>query len=323
MKQMTRSTMVVWIILATLGSAHAQNYPVKPIRWIVPFSPGGITDTATRVIAPKLSAILGQPVVVENRPGASGVIGTELVAKAAPDGYTLLLGAIAPLAISPNTQKNLPYDPVKDFAPISQMLNTSMLLIVHPSLGVNSLNDLIALAKSRPGQLDYGSNGNGTAGHITMELLKMSTGINITHVPYGAGAQAVTDLLGGHVQLMFDTIAVVGPHVKAGKVKALAISSPKRVAAMPEIPTVAEAGNIPGFYFGGWAGLVAPAGTPADIVTRLHQAIVKILATPEIQDMFSKQYGMEAVSSTPEQFAALIKTEIPKLGKVIASSGPK
>lgn len=300
----------------------AQEYPSKPIRWIVPYAAGGVGDLVARAMAPKLSAILGQQVIVDNRPGAGGVIGTDLAAKAAPDGYTLLLGANASLAITPTLLDKVPYDPIRDFAPISRVGDIPMVLVVSPSLGVNSVRDLIAFAKANPGRLNYASTGNGTASHLSMELFKTATGISLTHIQYKGSPQAITDLLGGQVQLMFDTIGPQVPHVKAGKLKALAVSSAKRIVAMPGVPTVSESG-VPDYQLAGWMGALAPAGTPAPIIAKLNNAFVKVSEDPEILDQLPNKFGLEVVSSSPEQFASFINSEIPRWGRVIKASGAK
>ncbi|GMV56405.1 MAG: hypothetical protein AMXMBFR6_22100 [Betaproteobacteria bacterium] len=305
-----------------LNAAIAQTYPNKPIRWIVPFAAGGITDLAARMMAPKLSSILGQQVIIENRPGAGGVIGTDLAAKAPADGYTLVVGSNAALAINPTLLHKIPYDPVSDYSPISRIGDIPLVLVVPPSLGINSIQELVAFAKAHPGQLNYASTGNGTASHLAMELLKSTTGISATHVIFKGSPQAITDLLAGRVHVMFDTIAPQVPHIRAGKLIALAVTSTKRITAMPDIPTVAESG-FPGFYLVGWMGALAPAGTPISIINRLNDAFIRVLNDPEIRDYFPKHLGMEVFPSSPAQFAAFIKSEIHKWGKLIIDSGAK
>lgn len=314
-------SIVVSMLLALSGLIHAQSYPNRPIRWVVPFSAGSTSDVVARAIAPRLADVLGQPVSVDNRPGAGGVIGTDLVAKAPADGYTLLFAGNAPLAVNVTLQGKLPYDPVKDFVGITQLVAASYLLVVHPSLGVNNVAELVAAARARPGKLNYASPGNGTGSHLTMELFKTAAGLDISHVPYKGSAPAITDLLAGQVQLMFEPIASVGPHVRAGKLKALAMSSAKRIAALPDIPTVAESG-FPGFQSEAWIGVAVRSGTPQDIVVKLHDALIKVLQAPDLREQFGK-LGLELTTSSPEAFTAFIKSEIPKWAKVIRDSGAK
>lgn len=312
---------VVSILLALSGFGHAQSFPNRPIRWLVPFSAGSTSDVVARAIAPRLADLLGQPVSVDNRPGAGGVIGTDLVAKAPADGYTLLFAGNAPLAVNVTLQSKVPYDPVKDFVGITQLVAASYLLVVHPSLGVNNVAELVAAARARPGKLNYGSPGNGTGSHLTMELFKTAAGLDISHVPYKGSAPAITDLLAGQVQLMFEPVASVGPHVRAGKLKALAMSSARRIAAMPDMPTVAESG-FPGFQSEAWIGVAVRSGTPQDIVVKLHDGLTKVLQAPDLREQFSK-LGLELTTSSPEAFTAFIKSEIPKWAKVIRDSGAK
>lgn len=314
-------SIVVSMLLALSGLGHAQSYPNRPIRWVVPFSAGSTSDVVARAIAPRLADLLGQPVSVDNRPGAGGVIGTDLVAKAPADGYTLLFAGNAPLAVNVTLQGKVPYDPVKDFVGITQLVAASYLLVVHPSLGVNNVAELVAAARARPGKLNYGSPGNGTGSHLTMELFKTAAGLDISHVPYKGSAPAITDLLAGQVQLMFEPVASVGPHVRAGKLKALAMSSAKRIAAMPDMPTVAESG-FPGFQSEAWIGVAVRSGTPQDIVVKLHDGLLKVLQAPDLREQFSK-LGLELTTSNPETFTAFIKSEIPKWAKVIRDSGAK
>ncbi|GMV56407.1 MAG: hypothetical protein AMXMBFR6_22120 [Betaproteobacteria bacterium] len=314
-------SIVISILLALSGLGHAQSYPNRPIRWVVPFSAGSTSDVVARAIAPRLADLLGQPVSVDNRPGAGGVIGTDLVAKAPADGYTLLFAGNAPLAVNVTLQSKVPYDPVKDFVGITQLVAASYLLVVHPSLGVNNVAELVAAARARPGKLNYGSPGNGTGSHLTMELFKTAAGLDISHVPYKGSAPAITDLLAGQVQLMFEPVASVGPHVRAGKLKALAMSSARRIAAMPDMPTVAESG-FPGFQSEAWIGVAVRSGTPQDIIVKLHDGLTKVLQAPDLREQFSK-LGLELTTSSPEAFTAFIKAEIPKWAKVIRDSGAK
>ncbi len=306
-------TIVFW--LACLA-ASAQNYPAKPIRLIVPYPPGGPTDLVGRSMGQKLTEAWGQQVVVENRAGAASAVGTEVAARSAADGYTLLLGTSAGFCINPALGGKLPYDPERDFAPISLLVINPQILVVHPSLPVYSVKGLIALAKGRPGQINYASVGNASPQHLGMEMLKSMTGINMVHVPYKGTAPAVTDILAGNVSLMFNSMPSVLPQANAGKLRGIAVGSAKRSPAAPEIPTVAEAG-VPGFEYVTWYGLFAPAGTPRDIVNRLHVQVARILSDPELSKRFSSQ-GAEPLSNTPEQLAQYRRAEFERWRKLIA-----
>ena len=298
----------------------AQSYPSKPIRFIVPYPPGGLTDVVARTIAQKLTESWGQPVVIDNRGGAGGVIGTEMAAKAIPDGYTILMAGL-PFAVSACVYSKLPYDPIKDFAPVTLVASTPLVLVVHPSLPAKSVKELIALAKSKPGQLNYASSGNGTGTHLSGELLKTMADIKMVHSPYKGGAPGVTALLGGEVQLMFTGLSSAMPHVKAGKLRALGVTTAKRSAAEPDLPTLAEAG-LPGFEVDQWLGVLAPAKTPREIVTKFNVEIAKILHMPEVKSRYQKQ-GIDAVGSSPEQFASYVKAEIAKWAQVVKDSGTR
>jgi tripartite-type tricarboxylate transporter receptor subunit TctC len=302
-------------------AAHAQAYPSKPIRWIVTYPPGGPTDFVARAIGARLTAAWGQQVIIDNRPGAGGVIGTELAAKAVPDGYTLLFGTSAGLTINPALLGKLPYDPVKDFAPVSLLVINPQLLVVHTGVPVNSVKELIAYAKARPGQLNYASVGQGSPNHLGMELLKALAGIDVVHVPYKGTGPAVTDLLGGQVQLMFNSMPVVLPLVKSGKLKGLAVGSPQRSPAAPDVPTVAEAG-VPGFENVTWYGMFAPAKTPVDVVAKLNAEVVRILADAELAQRMASQ-GAEPRSTTPAELAAYMRVEFARWKKVITAAGIK
>jgi tripartite-type tricarboxylate transporter receptor subunit TctC len=310
----------VCFAFAFIATAFAQPYPSKPIRIVVPYPPGGFNDTLGRTLAAKFTEAWGQPAVVENKPGANTVIGTDFVAKAAPDGYTLLIVAF-PFAVTPSLLKNMPYDTVKDFAPIAWAAVSPNALVVNPSLPVKNVAELIALAKAKPGTLSYASTGNGSSNHISMELFKSLAGVDIVHIPYKGSGPAVTDLLGGQVQLMFDNAPNVMPHVKAGKLRALGMSSAKRSSFAPDIPTVAEAG-VPGYEVAVWFGVVAPAGTPREIVQKLNAEVLRILAMPDVRERFQSQ-GVEPVGSTPEQFGEHIKSQMAKWGKVVQDAGVK
>lgn len=299
-------------------AAAAQPYPSKPVRILIGFPPGGATDLVSRLMAPRYTAILGQPFVVENRPGANGTIATDLAAKAAPDGYTIHLATTGSLVLSPATTK-VPYDPLKDFATISQAVALQNIFIVHPALPVRSLKELIALARARPGALNFASSGTASQGHLAGELLKLMTGINMVHVPYKGGGPALTDLVAGHVEIFVAVISTAVPQVKAGKARALAVTGLKRAAVLPEVPTVAETG-LAGYEATAWYGYVAPAATPRSIVERLHQATVAVLAQPEVQEALAKS-GIEPAPSSPETFAAYIRSETAKWSKVIRAAG--
>jgi len=296
----------------------AQPYPAKPIRVIVAFAPGGIADFAARSVSQRLSESLGVPVVVENRPGAGGITGAEVVAKSPPDGYTLLVTSISH-TINPSVRKNLPFDAVRDFAPVTLITDAPNFLVVHPSLPVKSVKELIALARARPGQITYASSGTGTSTHLSGELFKSLARIDIVHVPYKGGGPAVIDLVGGHVQMMFSTLPSVLQQVRAGKLRGLAVTGARRFPAAQEFPTMIEAG-VAGFEVSGWSGMFAPAGAPREAVSRLAAEIGKILRAPELKERFFVQ-GAEPVGNTPEEFAAFVSSEIAKWKKVVEASG--
>ncbi len=318
-------TMIVTVAAGALvliqGVALAQqSYPNRPVRMLVGFPPGGTSDILARTISARLGAALGQPVVVENRPGASGNIAAEQVAKAAPDGYTLIMGTTS-LAISQSLYTKLQYDLVRDLAPVTQAANYTNLLVVHPSLPVTSVQELIALARAKPGTLNFGSAGNGTPPHMTGAMFNSHANVNIQHIPYKGGAPAITDLIGGQIVIMFDNVPPLFPHVKAGKMRPLAVTSLRRIAALPDIPTLDEAG-LKGFDSVGWNGVFAPHGTPRDIVERLHTEIAKVLAIPEVRDGLIAQ-GADPVGNSPEAFGAWVKAEVQKWAKVVRESGAR
>ena len=304
----------------SLGSdALAQSYPTKPIRLIVPYPAGGATDFFARLVFPKVGDTLGQPVVVENRPGAGTAIGASEVARSAPDGYTLLLGDAGTYAFNPTLYKKLAYDPAKDFAPISLTGRFALILAVNTSvLNVGSVDEFVQAAKRAPGKIDYGAPGPGSPIHLAMELFKQRAGIAMTPIPYKGGADALSDLIGGRIGALFPDIATGLPQIRAGKIKALAVASERRVAALPELPTVGESG-YPGFEAWAWQGFVAPAGTPRDVVTKLNGAFAKVMADPAIKQRLSES-GFEPQTSTPDEFAAYLKREIAKWAKVIRDS---
>ncbi len=306
-------------MLATT-TAFAQTYPSKPIRIVVPYPPGGFNDTLGRTLAAKFTESWGQPAVVENKPGGNTLIGSDYVAKSAPDGYTLLVVAF-PFSVVPSLFKTMPYDTVKDFAPVILAATSPNLLVVNPQLPVKSVGELVALAKAKPGTLSYASTGNGSSNHISMELFKTLAGVDIVHIPYKGSAPAVTDLLGGQVMLMFDNVPNVLPQVKAGRLRALGTSGAQRSALAPDVPTVAEAG-VPGYELMVWFGLVAPAGTPREVVQKLNAEVAKILAMPDVRERFMAQ-GVEPLGSTPEQFGEHIKAQMAKWSQVVRDAGVK
>lgn len=299
----------------------AQSYPSKPIRLIVPFAPGGGVDLIGRIIAQKLQEARGQPVIVDNRGGGGGNIGTDMVAKSPPDGYTLLMGYVGNLAINPFLFRKLPYDPVKDFSPISLAATAPNLLVAHPSVPANTVKDLVTLAKMKPGSLSYASAGNGTVGHMVAELFKSVTGIGIVHIPYKGNGPAVTDLLGGQVQLMFAAPGAVISFVEVKKLKALAVASNQRLPELNDTPTFAEAG-FPGVEASGWYGVLTSAGTPRNIISALNKEIVRIMQMPDVKERLAV-HGYKAVTSSPEEFAQLIKSDLVKWQKVVKASGAK
>jgi tripartite-type tricarboxylate transporter receptor subunit TctC len=309
-------------VIAALGfttAFAADPYPTKPIRMIVGFAPGGGTDLTARPVAQKLSELLGQQVVVENKPGAAGNIATEQVVRAAPDGYTLLMGTIAALAINPSLYGNLKFDPETDLAPVIQVVDATNVLALHPSVQAGSVKELIALAKQK--SLSAGSSGIGATGHLAIELFNLMAGTKLVHVPYKGGGPAMGDLVGGQIQLIFATTASAIPQIKAGRVKGIAVTTAKRSALMPELPTISEAG-LPGFDANNWYGIVAPAGTPRAIIDQLNAATTKALGMPEVKATLFNQ-GLDPAPGTPEQFGAYIRSERIKWAKVIKESGAK
>jgi tripartite-type tricarboxylate transporter receptor subunit TctC len=309
--------------LAALGIAPAlaQIYPAKPIRILIAQAPGSATDVISRVLGNRLSEALGQPVVIEARPGAGGVVGTEAAARSAPDGYTLFMGNNSTHGSNPAVYAKLPYDAVKDFAPISFVASVPYVLVVDPSLPVSSVQQLIALAKSSPGKMNYASAGNGSTHHFCGELLKSMAGIDILHIPYKGSGPGIAGLLGGEVSMMFANVADIGSQVKGGKVKALAVTVPKRSSTLPDVLTMPEAG-LPDFEITSWFGLLAPAGTPAPIVARLNAETVKVLARADVRATLAAQ-GLEVASSSPEQLAAHIKSEIARFTQIGKAAGIK
>jgi len=309
------------LIAVIASAAMAQSFPTRPIRVVVPFPAGGTTDVLARAAAQKLSETLGQPTVVDNRPGAGGNIGAELVAKSPPDGYTLLMGTVGTHAINPSLYPRMPYDHVRDFAPVILVAGVPNVLVINPALPVNSVQELIAYAKANPGKLNFASSGNGTSIHLSAELFKTMTGVQITHIPYKGSAPALQELMGGQVQLMFDNLPSSLALIKGGKLKALAVTSKERAAALPDVPTIAESG-LPGFEASSWFGLLAPAGTPQPVIAKLNAEIAKWLATPEAKEKLLAQ-GANAAGGTPEDFARHIAAETAKWQRVVKDSGAK
>jgi len=307
-------------LLPALAAAQ-QGWPAKPIRYIVPFAPGGTTDILGRMVAAGLSSALGQPVVVENKPGQAGSIGAAELARAAPDGYTLGGGTISSHAINATLYPKLSYDPLKDFAPVTMLATLPNMLIVHPGVNANSVQELVARLKAEPNKYSFGSAGNGTSQHISGELFKIMTGTQMQHIPYKGSGPMIPDLLAGTVQLSFENITTAYPQVKAGKLKALAVTSAKRSFVAPEVPTMAEAG-LPGYDISSWQAMYAPAGTPREIVARLHAETAKILRQPENQKKLA-DLGLDPGGMAPEELTALMRADIPRLGKVVKESGAK
>ena len=316
---MNKRNAVKWVsVLAALSwgqQAAAQAYPSKAIRLIVPLAPGGGNDTIARLIGQKITPALGQQIVVDNRAGAGGLIAAELVAKSPADGYTLLLGNVAVMTIIPNAQKKVPYDALKDFAPVSLIASAPLLVVVHPSLPVNSIKQLVALSKAKPNAVNYASNGIGSSTHLATEMFSMMTGVKMVHVPYKGLSIAMTDLMSGQVPLMFSSAVAMLPHVKNGKLRAIAMTGAKRSQALADVPTVAEAG-VPGYESGSWYGIVAPASTPRPIIDRLNKEIVAAVKSGDIQERLLKEAVIPSGNS-PEEFAAHIKAEFERMARVI------
>ena len=302
------------------GSTPAQDYPTKPIRMVVGFPPGGGTDVMARLVTPKMTEAWGQQVVIDNRAGATGIIGTDLVAKAVPDAYTLLMGHVATNAIAWSLFAKLPFDPAKDFTPITRVSSVPHILVVHPSLDVRTVKELIALAKAKPGQFTFPSAGNGSTPHLAGEIFKTMTGVNLVHIPYKGTGQSLQDLLGGQVQVGFDTTAAEITYVKAGRLRPLAVTTAKRIGSLPDVPTVAESG-VPGYEVTTWYGLFAPAGTPTAVVRKIFAETVRIVRLPEIKERLDGMGTEETTNASPEEFAALVKTDIAKYAKVVKAAG--
>jgi tripartite-type tricarboxylate transporter receptor subunit TctC len=321
MKKITSMILAGVTFAIVSGSAFAQTWPVRPIRLIVPFAPGGGVDITARVIAPKLSEALGQTVVVENRGGAGGLIGVDMGAKAAPDGYTVVIGTIGNIAIAPHLQSKMPYDPQKDLVPISQLANALNVMVIHPSLKATTVKEFIALAKKEGSKISFGSSGSGATDHLAGEVFNTLAGVKMTHIPYKGGAPAMVDLVGGQVQVVFATVSTAISSIQGGKIRALGMTGNQRFERLPELPTIAEAGLV-GFEVNNWYGLYAPAGTPKNIISRLNNEVVKTLALPDVKNRLLDA-GIIATSSTPEAFAAYTQEETKKWGKVVKDANIK
>jgi len=310
---MTRVLLAMLCFAATM--AQAQDYPTRAIRLIVPFSPGGVADTSARVVADRLATRLGQQVIVENRAGASGNIGTQQVAQAAPDGYTLVLGFDGTMVINPWVFPNIPFDTVKDFVPVTKLGDATLIMVAHPSVAANNMKELIALAKTKPGTLSYGTSGTGGTPHLAGELLNQRAGISLVHIPYKGGGQAVGDVVGGQIPLVYTAIASAQQYVKSGRLKALGVSGAKRSSSLPDVPTFVESG-LEGFVVDSWVGIFAPAKTPRAIVDRLQRELAAILATAEVRERYAV-LGIDPVGNTSEQFGEQVRADLAKWEKVV------
>jgi tripartite-type tricarboxylate transporter receptor subunit TctC len=316
------ATWIAGIALASFAAlAHAQAWPSKPIKWVVPFAPGGTTDILARTVGEKLALALGQPVVIENKPGAGGGVGAEFTAKAAPDGYTIMGGTISTHAINASLYKSLPYDPVKDFVAITLIARVPNMLVINPEVPAKDVKELIALLKANPAKYSFASSGNGTSQHLSGELFKAMSGTDMQHIPYKGSPPALQDVVGGQVTMTFDNITTAWPLAKAGKLRALAVTTARRSSIAPDVPTLAESG-LPGFEVGSWQGVFAPAGTPPEIVKRLNAEIVKALNLPDVREKLGS-LGAEIVANSPEEFSALVKAEVVKWAEVVKKSGAK
>lgn len=315
------SAVMFTVALIAVVQAHAQTYPTKPIKIVVPYRPGGASDLVARLVGEKLNKAFGTPVIVDNRPGANGILGTELVARAAPDGYTLSTASVGTHAANASLYASLPYDTVKDFAPVTLAVNAPMVLIVHPSLPVRSVRELIVFVKTKPQQIAYASGGNGSSQHLAMELLKLITHIDMIHVPYKGGAEAYTDLIAGNVSLMIGAMPPALPHIQSGRLRALATAGAKRVPQLPELPTIAEAG-VRGYEADAWHGFVTRAGTPRPVVEKLNVEIVKALHAADVKERLAAA-GLVMVGNSPDEFLAFIKSEIEKAARIVKAANIK
>jgi tripartite-type tricarboxylate transporter receptor subunit TctC len=320
MKYLIRAFAAFAVVLAGAGAAQAQGWPNRSIRMVVPYTPGGYTELMARLVGQKISEALGQPIVFENKPGANAIIGTDAVAKAAPDGYTFGT-VIAAHAVNATLNPKLPYDTLRDLSYVSLMSVAPLIMIAHPSLPANNVKELIALAKAKPGELNFASSGVGAAAHLTMEMFKSRTGISMVHIPYKGTAGALQDTVGGRINVMFDIVGPLMEQVRSGNAKAIVITSKDRIAAAPDVPTMAEAG-VPDFVSGTWAGIIAPAGTPKEIVDRVSAEAKKALADPALQEKLVAQ-GIVAMGSSPEEFRSFVAEDIERWKKVITDAGIK
>ncbi len=318
-----RLSLLAVVTLATMvaGSAvAADDFPNKPIKIMVGFPAGQGTDTIARALAPKLQAELGQPLVVENKAGAGGILGQQAAAAAQPDGYTILFTSAGPMAVNPGVYTKLPYDPVKDYAAIAGVINVPLVMVINAALPVKNVKELVALAKVKPGEINFASSGNGVTNHLAMEMLANAAGVKMTHIPYKGSPAALIDLMAGNVSVMFDTPVAVLPHIKSGKLKAIAVSGSTRIAALPDVPTVAE--SVPGFSAVSWMAFVAPAKTPAPVVAKLSEAVLKVVNTPEMKQYFLAQ-GVEPMPMSSVELGSFIKSEVDKWGKAAKAAGAK
>ena len=321
MSSLLRFAILVFVGITFCGPAAAQQYPVRPIRMIIGFPPGGGTDIVGRIVGQRLSEVLGQQILPDNRGGASGQIAAELTAKAPPDGYTVMMAHIAAISILPSLYPKMPYDAARDFAPITLVAIGPNLLVVHPSVPVKSVKELVAFAKARPGQLHYASPGAGTVQHLAAELFKLQARVDMLHVPYKGSGQSIVDLIAGHVQLNFDSVPPVLPHVRSGRLRALAVTSEKRFSILPDIPTVTE-GGVPGFDMSTWWGLVAPAAVSKDIIARLQAETVKVLREPGVKEKIAFA-GADTVGNTADEFGAFIRAERAKYARIVKDANIK
>jgi len=315
-------SIVAALLLGISQQVALAQYPVKPVRIVVPYSPGGAVDSFARVLTQHLSELWGEPVVVENRPGASTMIGAEQVAKSPPDGYTLLLTAELTLVTLQHLYEKVPYDALKDFVPITALVSATQALVADPSLPVKSVNDVIALAKAKPGEVTYGSFGIGSTGHLNMEVFQAMTGTRFNHIPYSGAGPAMNDVVGGHVSLMLAALSIVKGSVDAGKLRMIGIGSDRRSKEFPNVPTISESG-VPGFEAKSWFGLVAPAGTPPEIIKKINQDVTKVISDPVFAQQYLNAQGLEPITGTPEEFAAFIRAEKKKWGKVVKDANIK
>ena len=316
-----RSCFASLFLLFSVAAAAAEAYPTKPVRFVITFPPGGPTDVVVRLIGQRLTDQWGHPMIIDNRGGAGGIVGTEIVARAAPDGYSFLVGTAGGMTINPALQSKLPYDPFRDFSPVGMLVNNPQILVANPGVAAKNVKELVALAKAKPGQLNFASAGTGTATHLGLELLKLTTGMDAVHVPYKGGAPATADLIGGQVQLLWVSIPSVLPHVKGGRLRALAVSTAKRSASAPDVPTVAESG-YPGFEYSNWNALFAPARTSPAIVRKVNAAVVKALSEPEVAQRLTLQ-GADPAPGTPEELGRYMRTDHERWKKVIKAANIK